>query len=399
MSPKTSPESTDLFHLVVDNVEDFAVFMTDMEGRVVSWNPGVGRILGFDEEEFVGQHTSVIFTPEDRERGVPEEEMRTAAAEGRAQDKRWHLRKDGSRFWADGLLMLLRDEAGGLHGFAKVMRDDTESKLTEERLRESEERFQRLVELSPDAIAVHAEGVLLFINTTGARLLGAERPEQVVGRPISELVHPDYHAAVRDRLEKIARGETPALLEVRFVRLDGTEIYGELASAPLLYQGRPAVQAVVRDLTRRRWFEEERERLLREAQEANRLKDEFLATLSHELRTPLTSILGWSRLLRAGQVSGEAVGRALETIERNARAQSQLIEDILDVSRIVAGKLRLDVRPVDLASVVQGALDTARPAAEARGVRLQPLLDFETPAHHEALASALAEVLRAPAGA
>ena len=375
MSQRTSRQSTDLFHLVVDSIEDFAVFMTDMEGRVVSWNPGVGRILGYAEEEFVGQHASVIFTPEDRERGAPEEEMRTAAAEGRAQDMRWHVRKDGSHFWADGLLMLLRDEAGGLHGFAKILRDNTEARLTEERLRESEERFQLLVELSPDAIAVHADGLLLFINTAGARLLGAERPEQVVGRPIAELVHPDYHAAVRDRLEKIARGETPPPVEVRFVRLDGSEIYGELASAPLLYRGRPAVQAVVRDLTRRRRSEEERERLLREAQEANRLKDEFLATLSHELRTPLTAILGWARLLRGGEVKGEATPRALETIERNARAQAQLIDDLLDVSRIVTGKLRLDVAPVDPRTFIDPAVEAVRPAAEAKGVILRQVIE------------------------
>jgi PAS domain S-box-containing protein len=375
MSPKTTPQSTDLFHLVVDSVEDFAVFMTDMEGRVVSWNPGVGRILGYAEEEFVGQHGSVIFTPEDRELGAPEEEMRTAAAEGRAQDRRWHVRKDGSHFWADGLLMLLRDGAGGLHGFAKILRDNTEARLTEERLRESEERYQRLVELSPDAIAVHADGVLLFINTAGARLLGADRPEQVVGRPIAELVHPDSHAAVRERLEKIARGETPPPLEVRFVRLDGGEIYGELASAPLLYRGRSAVQAVVRDLTRRRRYEEERERLLREAQEANRLKDEFLATLSHELRTPLTAILGWARLLRGGEITGEASVRALETIERNARAQAQLIDDMLDVSRIVTGKLRLDVAPIDPRSFIDPAVEAVRPAAEAKGVTLRQVTE------------------------
>ncbi|HVG33971.1 MAG TPA: ATP-binding protein [Pyrinomonadaceae bacterium] len=247
--------------------------------------------------------------------------------------------------------------------------------MTDERLRASEAHFQRVVELSPDAIAVHAEGVVLFINTAGAKLLGAESPEQVVGRFIADLIHPDYHGAIGDRIEKIMRGETPAPAEIRFTRLDGTEVYGELASAPLLYQGKPAVQAVVRDLTRRRQAEEERERLLRESQEANRLKDEFLATLSHELRTPLTAILGWSRMLQANDFDKENARRALETIERNARTQTQLIDDLLDVSRIITGKLRLDMRAVDLPEVITTAADTLRPAAEAKDIRLQVLLD------------------------
>jgi PAS domain S-box-containing protein len=504
MTKESSHDSQELFRLAAENVRDFAVFMTDLEGRVLSWNPGVGSLLGYAEGEWVGGQSSVIFTPEDRERGADHLEMETALREGRAEDRRWHLRRDGSRFWADGALMLLRDGEGRPRGFAKILRDNTEERLTEERLRESEERFQRLVELSPDAIAVHAEGVVLFMNKAGARLLRAEGPEQIVGRPIAELIHPDYHAVIRARIETASRGETPPPAEIKFIRLDGTELYGELASAPLVYQGRPALQAVVRDLTRRKqaeeavresekrfrlifnqqfqftailspdgvlldvnelplraagitreqvlgrhfwetpWWdglpemqagwparlasaagsdapvfsvdfyraggetrvadasvmavrdadgrveffivqasditerrrvEEERERLLREAQEANRLKDEFLATVSHELRTPLTAILGWAHLLRAGRLDEEGAGKALETIERNARAQSQLIDDLLDVSRIVTGKLRLDVVPVDPHSFIDPAFEAVRPAADAKGVRLQKVID------------------------
>ncbi|HEY0003356.1 MAG TPA: PAS domain S-box protein [Pyrinomonadaceae bacterium] len=112
-----------------------------------------------------------------------------------------------------------------------------------------------------------------------------------------------------------------------------------------------------------------------EAEAANRMKDEFLSTLSHELRTPLTAILGWTRMLSAGQVDEADNQRALETIERNAHAQSQLIEDILDVSRVISGKMRLEVRPLDLSTVIEAAVDTALPAAEAKGIRLQRVLD------------------------
>jgi PAS domain S-box-containing protein len=119
----------------------------------------------------------------------------------------------------------------------------------------------------------------------------------------------------------------------------------------------------------------EKERLYREAREANRLKDEFLATVSHELRTPLTAILGWAHMLRTGQFDADSAANAFETIERNARAQAQLIEDLLDVSRIITGKLRIDVRPVDPNSFIEAAVEAVRPAAEAKGVRVQKVID------------------------
>jgi PAS domain S-box-containing protein len=136
------------------------------------------------------------------------------------------------------------------------------------------------------------------------------------------------------------------------------------------------------EIVERKRAEQEREQLLireqaarAEAETANRAKDEFLATVSHELRTPLNAILGWARMLRAGQIDEDTMTRALETIERNAKAQAQLIADLLDVSRITSGKLRLDVRSVDLVSLIEAAIDSVQPAADAKGIRLQAVLD------------------------
>ncbi|MDQ1590433.1 MAG: hypothetical protein QOG71_1060 [Pyrinomonadaceae bacterium] len=129
------------------------------------------------------------------------------------------------------------------------------------------------------------------------------------------------------------------------------------------------------DLAQRAALAVDNARLYREAQEVNRLKDEFLATLSHELRTPLTAVLGWTRLLGTGQLDETTHQRALETIERNAQSQVQLIDDILDVSRIIRGKLRLNVRTAELTPVIEAAVDSVRPAAEAKGIRLQVVLD------------------------
>lgn len=133
--------------------------------------------------------------------------------------------------------------------------------------------------------------------------------------------------------------------------------------------------ALAEDLARRAALAVDNARLYREAQELNRIKDEFLATLSHELRTPLTAVLGWAKLLGTGQLDAAASSRALDTIQRNARMQQQIIEDILDVSRIITGKLRLEMNPVELVHVIEAAVESVRPAADARAIQLQPLLD------------------------
>jgi signal transduction histidine kinase/CheY-like chemotaxis protein len=119
----------------------------------------------------------------------------------------------------------------------------------------------------------------------------------------------------------------------------------------------------------------ENERLYRQAEESSRLKEEFLATISHELRTPLSAILGWARMLRLGQLSPDNTAKALDTIERNARAQAQLVDDLLDVSRIITGKLRMDVRPADPNAFIDAAVEAVRPAADAKGVRVQKVMD------------------------
>lgn len=135
------------------------------------------------------------------------------------------------------------------------------------------------------------------------------------------------------------------------------------------------IEQLNKEVIERQRAEMERERLYREAQEASRIKDEFLATVSHELRTPLNAILGWARMLRAGKLDDSMFEKALETIERNALSQAQLIEELLDVSRIITGKLRLDVRPIDLTKVVAVAVDSVRPTAENKYIRLQVVID------------------------
>ncbi|HUG55093.1 MAG TPA: ATP-binding protein, partial [Vicinamibacteria bacterium] len=193
----------------------------------------------------------------------------------------------------------------------------------------------------------------------------------------TEGVHPDDFERCLGTYLRAVHGRRAYDIEYRLRRFDGEYRWMHDTGIPhysedgtfLAYVG----SAV--DITERKRAQDERERLLIDAEAASRAKDQFLATLSHELRTPLNAVVGWAHMLRSGKLDEAATTRAIETIDRNARAQSQLISDILDISRIVSGKLRLNVRPVDLVPVVEAAIDTVRPSAEAKGIRLQVILD------------------------
>jgi signal transduction histidine kinase len=181
-------------------------------------------------------------------------------------------------------------------------------------------------------------------------------------------------------------GTSVRMHEDAFTRRNGTVFPASCTSSPIVENGK-VVGAVTafHDISDRREEETRRVKLLtreqqarQDAEAANRLKDEFLATLSHELRTPLNAIMGWAHLLRTGSLDEATSARALETIDRNAKAQNQLINDILDVSRIITGKLHLSVQPLDPGPVVEAALETVRPAAEAKEIRLEAILEAST---------------------
>ncbi len=178
-------------------------------------------------------------------------------------------------------------------------------------------------------------------------------------------------------MQQINLGNAVPLREEKFIRLDGTEIDTEVVASPFNYQGKIATQVVIRDISLRKRLDLERSKLLaREqaaralAEKANRSKDEFLAIVSHELRSPLNAILGWAKLLRSRTFDTATTNRALETIERNATAQTQLIEDLLDISRIIHGKIQLKPKSIDLVKVITAAIDTVNLAAYAKNIQI-----------------------------
>jgi PAS domain S-box-containing protein len=356
----------DIYRKSVETIRDYAIFMTNPDGLVTNWNRGAEHILRYTETEILGKHASKFFTAEDRAKDVPQKEMNTAAATGRAEDERWHVRSDESRFWASGVMTAVRDEAGNLIGFSKVMRDMTErNRLTEER--------DRFFTLSMDLLCiVRLDGQFQRVNPAFETLLGFSE-EELLATSLFELIHPDDRTKSKEGYEKLSLGEPITFMENRLICKDGT--YKWLAWSYYPVPEDDLAFGVGRDMTQVKQMQDVFRLRAEELEEANRVKDEFLATLSHELRTPLSSILGWSRILRSKQLSETDRERAIQIIQRNAESQSKLIEDLLEVSRIITGKLKIEFKPVTLADIVDTMINSLQPAADAKHLQLETAID------------------------
>ena len=248
----------------------------------------------------------------------------------------------------------------------------------ERALRESEERFRQFADATHDVLWIHDVQASRYEYASRAfRELFGRDPGQLLAEPSlwAASVHPGDRDAYLRHFERALAGES-VWSEYRIVRPDGS-VRWVSDRAFAIRAGAPTsrIAGIVQDVTQRMLAEEERRALLEseraarlEAERAGRLKDQFLATLSHELRTPLNAILGWIQLLRSSERTAADIDEGLEVLDRNARAQMQLISDLLDVSRIVSGKVRIEAEPVDLAAIVEDALESVMPAARAKGV-------------------------------
>ncbi len=410
------------------------IAVAGLDGRFEEVNQKFADILGYARDELPGLHFADITHPEDVATSRANAEGLLAGTfPDYAQEKRY-VRKDGQPVWTLTTVTTLRDAEGKPRQFIAVVQDVTERKRVEEALRD-ETRVLELVNRTGTALAsrLDLEAVVqavtdaatelsgaqfgaFFYNTTDDNgesfllytLSGAPREAfEKLGQPRArELFGPTFRGEGPIRSDDVTldprygqwaphHGMPKGHLPVRSylavpVRSRSGEVIGGLffghstagvftERSERLVQGIAAQAAVAIDNAR--LYEErgklvESERAARsQAERASQLKDDFLATLSHELRTPLNAILGWSQILRRTGAMESDMHKGLETIERNARLQTQLIEDLLDISRITSGKVRLDIQPVEPVGVIEAAMESARPAADAKGIRFEKALD------------------------
>jgi PAS domain S-box-containing protein len=391
--PKLSTDAEEL-GLLINAVVDYAIFLLSPTGEIRSWNSGATRTMGYTAQEAIGSHFSRFYPAEDLANGKPANELRVAAEKGRIEDEGWRIRKDGARFWANTVITALRDDNGTLRGFAKITRDLTDRRADAEHLRQSEEMFRLLVESVQDyaIFMLDPNGRIVSWNL-GAERVKQYKREEIIGQHFSIFYPPEDVASGKPKRElEIAIAEGRVEDEGWRVRKDGSRFWANVVITAV-FDGKGQIRGfakVTRDITARREAEETRNALLeqrearviaeeekrraeasfRAAQEANRAKDEFLMTLSHELRTPMTAILGWARLLPTIPTNDPAFREAVAAIGRSAHLQAKLIDDVLDVSRIVSGKLRLTVANINVVTVLQDAVEAVRPSAQAKQIDL-----------------------------
>lgn len=257
---ETLRQSEERFRLLVEDVKDYAIFMLDPNGNIASWNEGGKRIFGYQEAEIIGQHASCIFTPEDVQTLQHEQEMRTAEAVGRADDERWHLCKDGTTFWASGVLTALRDEAGSLRGFTKVVRDMTERKLIEDALRENEARLRFVLDSSQigDWDLFLTEPYNAYRSLKHDQIFGYESPIRDWNYEIfSQHVHPDDLEDVNSKFKQTLSTHEDLNFECRIICPDQSVrwiwVRGSVHHAP---KGKPIrLIGIIKDISGRKHAE------------------------------------------------------------------------------------------------------------------------------------------------
>jgi PAS domain S-box-containing protein len=261
-------EAEEDLRLMVESVKDFAIFSVDPQGRIASWNSGAGRLFGYSEQEILGQHIAILFTPEDQAGGIPEQELATAAAKGRSSDERWHRRNDGSRFFASGVLAPIYDLENRLRGFTKIARDMTGRKQAEEAVREAAVRLKAIVDTAVDGIiTIDEQGAVESMNLAAQRIFGYTHQE-VVGHNISIIMHEPERSAHNNHLANYLRtGEHKILGTIREVqgrRKDGSTFPMELAVSETRLGLRRIFTGIVRDITEYKKAVAERTRLVLE---------------------------------------------------------------------------------------------------------------------------------------
>jgi PAS domain S-box-containing protein len=358
-------DAADSFRLLVEGVRDYAIFMLDGAGRVLTWNTGAERMKGYRAEQIIGQHFSCFYPSDAIAAGKPAKLLALAARDGRVEDEGWRVRRDGSRFWADVIITALRDADGSVLGFAKVTRDMTERRRAEQALHESEERFRLLVESVRDyAIFMLDPAGRVASWNAGAEAIKGYAAEEILGQHFSVFYTPEDVASGKPQRQLDAAAREGRMEDEGWrVRKDGNRFWADTIITAirdpvgtLIAYGK-----VTRDLTVRRRIEEQ-------LAQSNSELERFSYSVSHDLRAPLRAINGYAQaVLEDYGAALDAEGkRFLGIIRDSAKRGGELIDALLNFSRL--GRQPLSLEPVDLTELARGVVDELRRSAGVEGI-------------------------------
>ncbi len=356
--------SDEQYRMLLDGVQDYAIFMLDPHGRVTSWNAGAGRIKGYRPSEIIGQNFSRFFPPEDIKRGRPEEVLRMTAASGRHEEQGMRVRKDGSRFLASTTFTALRDAGGNLRGFSELSHDLTESK-------ESGAKYRGLLEAAPDAmVVVNQGGEIVLLNLQAEKQFGYHRDE-LLGQKVKRIIPEGFaERLIADALRSTADALAQQIdtgIELTGRRKDGSEFPIEIMLSPLQSAEGVLVTAAIRDITERKRSEEQLVKMVGELKRSNDELQQFAYVASHDLQEPLRMVASYTQLLAKrykGRLDSDADEFIAYAVDGANRMQG-LIQDLLAYSR--AGTGGKDLHRISSEEALKEALTNLRATIEESG--------------------------------
>lgn len=359
--------SENRFRLMVESVEDYAMFMVDLKGGITSWNRGAERLTGYTEAEAVGLHFSILYPREDLSAEHALYELAMARRNGRYEEEGWRVRKDGSRYYAQIQVWPMEDKSAEIIGFVKITRDITARRHAEQALKESEAKFRTITDAMPQMVwSTLPNGDHDYFNEQWYRYTGVKEG-YTDGPHWNKILHPEDQARARQVWQRsLDTGQTYEI-QYRLRHFSGNYRWTLGRALPVRDEQGKIVRwmGTLTDIHEQKQAEEA-------LRDAARRKDEFLAMLAHELRNPLAplrnSTLLLSRLLDDGDERGR---RALDVIERQVNHMACLIDDLLDVARISRGKIEIRREDVDLVEVVRHTVEDFESDYQAKGVHLK----------------------------
>jgi PAS domain S-box-containing protein len=367
-----SPEHlAELTRLMLEEVKEAAVFFMDVNGIIESWNSGAEEMKGFTAEDAIGSHLSLLYTDEDKARGWADHNLEEAKKNGFFREERWRQRKDGSLFWARILLTALRNESGEHVGFSKITLDLTEHKLLERCKKEKEETQRVLFAANAGTWTWHPQTGQMDICKNFISLLG--RTGDDTSLPFAQwldFIHPDHRSLVQEAFESAQAGCPGKSVHLEMLMRQNDGMYRWFTARADWYQektGEPyMLQGVNIDIQELKTIGEERQQAIEKLKAEDVRKNEFLAMLAHELRNPLAPISAGAELLKMVRRDEERVRQTSEIISRQASHMTNLINDLLDVSRVTRGLAELDNTSLDMRHVVADAVEQANPLIHSK---------------------------------
>src|SRR5580700_1255862 len=352
------------YRLLIDGVQDYAIFTLDPHGMVVSWNAGAERIKGYKADEIIGQNFSRFYLQSDIDQGRPKAELLIAAAEGRSETEHWRVRKDGSRFWASVVITAARNSSGTLLGFSEISRDISERK-------ETEAKYRGLLEAAPDAmVVVNQDGEIVLLNVQAEKQFGYRRDE-LVGQKVKNIIPEGFaERLIADALRTSADALAQQIgtgIELTGRRKDGGEFPIEIMLSPLESSEGILVTAAIRDITGRKKSEQHLVKTVLELKRSNDELQQFAYVASHDLQEPLRMVASYTQLLAKrykGRLDSEADEFIAYAVDGSNRMQG-LIQDLLAYSR--SGTNGKALREVSSEKALKDALSNLRATIQESG--------------------------------